>query len=1073
MFRSRTGRRKRSVAVLLAMCLAGAASVLTATPAVATLGDRPVITYNLQGATSGGDSKWTTVVAGYARRADIVVLQEAGPTPPTLAPGTTPTVITAAQLANANAVNLPNTGVANQVTHTQWRSGLTNLEVYFLQTDPNSSRTTGQPTYRGGRNNLAIVTHQAAAAVAAIPNPAGGRATLGLLIGTTWYFDVHARSSDHGADAPALINAIRAFVNGRNLREAWAAIGDFNRDPSTLAPPAGAARAATGLPTHQSGGEYDYAIYTTGAAPAVAERLNGASADHYAVGLGPIRAAAEPTQLFTSPTGAPAPQVIENMQAGGVLDADRQGTANLTPIVSYDRNIGANQSWNVNFYTDTPAEEVSFQGTQSGRCIDITNSGQHPGSGTTLSLYDCTGQASQRWIPLYLGNSQYEFQSAFLPDLCMNLAGGQTDPNNKTNAILYSCDNTPNERFIFTPAHTPSKANVPLDTPPPTPIALESIGDGGIMDVSGGATTNDSPVVSYHRDLLANQGWSVVPHPDSSVSFQGLGSGRCLDIHNSTSASSGRELVIYNCTGQPSQRWQPEPQDNGTTVFSSVLDHSLCLDIAGNPQNPDQGYLDVYTCNFQPNQDWFYTPFDPSGSPVADHDGPDDSAGGGGTSSFEDLTVLPPNPGKPAQRIAYYTSWSTYANAFYPKNLDTQGIAGKLTVLNYAFENIDPVNLTCFAANKPSVSDPNSASGNDGSSDAYADYQKEYTAANSVNGKADTYSQPLRGNFQQLKELKAKYPNLKILVSLGGYTYSKYFSKVAATPAFRQKFVSSCIDMYIKGNLPQLAPDPAGGPGAAAGIFDGFDLDWEFPGTDLGHVGNFYSPQDGANYVALLEEFRTQLNALGGGKHYLTTAVLPAGPANIAAIQPAAMSQYLDFGNVEAYDYHGAFDTHGPTNAQAPLYDSPSSPATGTGFTVDASVNALLQRGFPADKMVLGVPLYGRGWTGVPAGEATHGLYQSVTGPTAAFTYSAQPGVADYKELKAAGKIKTANMFFDQTTDSSWIYDGTNFWSIESPQSLAFKRQYIGDKGLAGIMMYSLESDDPTTTLVNAATGIG
>ncbi|SEL81548.1 glycosyl hydrolase family 18 protein [Streptacidiphilus jiangxiensis] len=1071
MFGSRMGTRRRSlVAVLLAMCLAGAVGVLTAVPAAATLGDRPVITYNLQGATSGNDSKWTTVVAGYARRADIVVLQEAGAAPPPSAPGTAPMVIPAAQLANANAGNLPNIGVANQVTHTQWRSGLANLDVYFLQTDPNTNGATGQQTYRGGRNNLAVVTHQAAAAVAAIPNPAGGRATLGLLFGTTWYFDIHARAGTHGSDAPALINAIRTFVNGRNLGEAWAAIGDFNRDPGTLAPPAGAARAATGLPTQQSGGELDYAVYTTGAAPAVTERLAGASADHYAVGFGPIRAAAEPTQLFTSPSGDPVPEAIENMQAGGVLDVDKQGTANLTPIVSYDRNGGANQSWNVNFYTDTPKQEITFQGTQSGRCIDITNSARNAGSGTTLSLYDCTGQPSQRWVPLYLGNSEYEFQSVFLPDLCMNLSGGQTDSNNKTTAILYPCDNTPNERFVFTPTYTRATSNVPVQTPPSDPIALEAISDGGIIDVSGGATANDSAVISYHRDLLANQGWNVVPNTDESVSFRGVGSGRCLDIHNSTSAVSGRELVIYNCTGQQSQRWEPEPQDNGTTEFVSALDHTLCLDIAGNPQNPDLGHLDVYTCNSQPNQAWFYTPFDPDGAPTADQDGPDDSGVGGDT--FENLTVRPPNPGTPAQRIAYYTSWSTYANAFYPKNLATEGIAGRLTVLNYAFENIDPVKLTCFAANKPSVSDPNSVSGNDGSSDAYADYQKEYSAVTSVNGKADTYSQPLRGNFQQLRELKAKYPKLKILVSLGGWTYSKYFSKVAATAASRQKFVSSCINLYIKGNLPKLAPDPAGGTGAAAGIFDGFDLDWEFPGTDLGHVGNFHSPQDGADYVSLLKEFRTQLNAVGGGRHYLTTAVLPAGPADIAQLQPAAMSQYLDFGTVEAYDYHGAFDTHGPTNAQAPLYDSPVSPAAGTGFTVDASVNTLLQNGFPASKMILGVPLYGRGWTGVPGG-TTHGLYRSVTGPTAAFKYSAQPGVADYKELKAAGKLTTAHTFFDQTTDSAWIYDGTNFWSVETPQSLAFKRQYISDKGLAGVMLYSLESDDPTATLVKAATGTG
>jgi GH18 family chitinase len=74
-----------------------------------------------------------------------------------------------------------------------------------------------------------------------------------------------------------------------------------------------------------------------------------------------------------------------------------------------------------------------------------------------------------------------------------------------------------------------------------------------------------------------------------------------------------------------------------------------------------------------------------------------------------------------------------------------------------------------------------------------------------------------------------------------------------------------------------------------------------------------------------------------------------------------------------------------------------------------------------------------------------------------------------YKELESAGKL--ANVYFDPNSQSSWVYDGTNFWSIETAQSLAYKRQYIKDKGLAGIMMYSLEADDASSTLLNAATG--
>ncbi|MYS86607.1 glycoside hydrolase [Streptomyces sp. SID5474] len=470
--------------------------------------------------------------------------------------------------------------------------------------------------------------------------------------------------------------------------------------------------------------------------------------------------------------------------------------------------------------------------------------------------------------------------------------------------------------------------------------------------------------------------------------------------------------------------------------------------------------MDVYTCNGQPNQQWILSPYDPTGTPQQPSD-PEINE------SF--IRVATPDPGAPTQRVGYYTSWSTYANAFHPKNLDTQGIAGKLTVLQYAFENIDPVNLTCMAANKPSSPDENDPVGNDGSADAYADYQKIYGSDISVDGTADSWAQPLRGNFNQLKQLKAKYPNLKVLMSIGGWTYSKYFSDVAATDASRKTFVASCIDVYIRGNLPQIGDDPAGGSGAAAGVFDGFDIDWEFPGSANGHYGNHVSPQDGANYTALLAEFRAELTALGG-RPYTLTAALPAGPTEIGNLDVPSVANVLDLGNVMSYDMHGAFEANGPTNFQAPLYDTPASPAYGTAFTANDAISRYLNNGFPAGKLTMGVPFYGRGWTGVPDG-GQHGRYQSVTGPTAAFPYSQQPGVADWKELKAAGL--TNSYYYDQASRSTWIHDGTNFWSIETPDSLADKRQYIKNLGLGGVMIYSLDADDPSTTLLNAATGMG
>ncbi|MHA6760281.1 glycosyl hydrolase family 18 protein [Streptacidiphilus sp. PAMC 29251] len=437
-----------------------------------------------------------------------------------------------------------------------------------------------------------------------------------------------------------------------------------------------------------------------------------------------------------------------------------------------------------------------------------------------------------------------------------------------------------------------------------------------------------------------------------------------------------------------------------------------------------------------------------------------------------------------AMKSAYFDQWSIYGNAYYPKNVGTSGAAANMKVLTYAFENIDPSSHTCFEAVKASDSTNEAdASAGDGAGDAFADYQKSYTSDVSVDGSSDTWSQPIKGNFNQLRELKAKYPNLRINLSIGGWTYSKYFSDAAATDASRKAFVSSCINMFIKGNLPtNIAGDASGGTGAAAGLFDGIDIDWEYPASTGGHTGNHTSAADTANYSALLAEFRTELDAYGSsiGKHFLLTAALPSGQDKVALIQPAQIAKSLDYGDIMTYDMHGAWDATGPTNLQDPLHNSAADPSTAIApgtekYNVDATIAAYttgdaaygITGGFPASKIVLGVPFYFRGWTGVPAG-SNYGLYQSATGASPAQTFTQQAGIADWKELAAKGLTTGSNVHWDATTQSSWIYDGTNFYTGDTPQAITARGAYATSKGLGGIFAFSFEGDDSSGTLINA-----
>src|SRR5256886_971524 len=221
------------------------------------------------------------------------------------------------------------------------------------------------------------------------------------------------------------------------------------------------------------------------------------------------------------------------------------------------------------------------------------------------------------------------------------------------------------------------------------------------------------------------------------------------------------------------------------------------------------------------------------------------------------------------KRVGYFTQWGIYSGNFV-KRVETTGQAAKLTHINYAFGNVNAAGK-CFEANEA------------GQGDAWADYQRPATADDSVDGVADSWGQPLAGNFLQLRKLKAKHPNLKVLMSLGGFTWSRNFSDAALTKQSRQAFVASCIDLFIKGNLPQLADDPSGGPGVAAGGFDGLDIDSEWPADKP--IRGTSRPEDKANYTKLLNEFRDQLDAYGRKvhKHFELTAFLPANAANIDA----------------------------------------------------------------------------------------------------------------------------------------------------------------------------------------------
>jgi chitinase len=383
--------------------------------------------------------------------------------------------------------------------------------------------------------------------------------------------------------------------------------------------------------------------------------------------------------------------------------------------------------------------------------------------------------------------------------------------------------------------------------------------------------------------------------------------------------------------------------------------------------------------------------------------------------------------------IGYFAQWGIYARGYYVKHIDTSGSAAKLTHINYAFNNV--LNNRCV------VGVTRQETGDGQGSDSTADYTRSFSAADSVDGVGDVWNQPLKGNWNQLKKLKAKHPHIKMLISLGGWTWSRGFAS-AARPENRQAFVASCIDAYIRGNLPVF--EGAGGPGAAAGLFDGIDLDWEYPAACGLTCGG---PEDNANFTALLAEFRRQLDQVRPG--LLLTIAAGAGIDKIRVTNPGQYHASLDFINVMTYDFHGGWENR--TNFHSPLYPSSTDPSTGDvlKYNSNDAIQAFLDRGVPASKLHLGIGFYGRGWTGVP--NVNNGLYQ--TGTPAPGTYEA--GIEDYKVLKN----RPGQTFRHAEAQAFWKYDGNTFWSYDDPTSITNKMNYVKSKGLGGAFLWEFNGD--------------
>lgn len=505
-----------------------------------------------------------------------------------------------------------------------------------------------------------------------------------------------------------------------------------------------------------------------------------------------------------------------------------------------------------------------------------------------------------------------------------------------------------------------------------------------------------------------NVGWNgtLAPGATASFGFNGAGSG----------APSGCKINGASCDGGTQPGDNP-PTAPGAPAASNVADTSLTL--TWTPATDDKGVknYDVYRGSAKIatvtgtsyadsglTKGTTYT-YSVTARDTIDQTGPSS----GSTTVTTTGGVIPPDPGDKV-KLGYFTNWGVYGRNYHVKNLVTSGTAGKITHINYAFGNVQ--NGQCTIG------------------DAYADYDKAYTADQSVDGVADTWDQPLRGNFNQLRKLKKQYPNIKILWSFGGWTWSGGFPQAAANPT---AFAQSCYN---------LVEDPRW-----ADVFDGIDLDWEYPNA----CGLSCDTSGPAAFKNLMQAVKTRF-----GANNLVTAAITADASDGGKIDKAdyaGAAQYTDFYNVMTYDFFGAWAAQGPTAPHSPLTSYAGIPQAG--FNSADAIAKLKAKGVPGSKLNLGIGFYGRGWTGVT--QATPG--GTATGP-APGTY--EQGIEDYKVLKnscpATGTV----------AGTAYAKCGSNWWSYDTPATIAGKMTWAKQQGLRGAFYWEFSGDTTNGELANA-----
>lgn len=289
--------------------------------------------------------------------------------------------------------------------------------------------------------------------------------------------------------------------------------------------------------------------------------------------------------------------------------------------------------------------------------------------------------------------------------------------------------------------------------------------------------------------------------------------------------------------------------------------------------------------------------------------------------------------------------------------------------------------------------------------------------------------------WDKVAKLKKAYPDLKMIIAVGGWE-AEGFSDMAANPANRAVFVDSVVNYVKKHNL------------------DGVDLDWEYPVNGAWGVIKA-RPEDKENFTALIKLLREKL---GNDKEISFCANVSTWFFD--AVELDKVVPLVDSVNLMTYDMRGPWEASAFHSAG--LFRNPAEPQD-WGLSVAETVDLFLAH-VPADKLVVGVPTYGKEYRNIEAGPNGDGLFQPFVtdeeGNMVTDKFTWRGSSIPYEILNKYFVNKNGfKRYWDDVAKAPYLYDGQTFISYDDAQSIGEKAKYIKEKNLGGIMYWEYVND--------------